>query len=353
MSETEVYPLMSSVEEQKEIRTGRIDSESKYYELFQKSIELGTWNVEKLVRKVGFEDDIEVWDSLDEAEKEQWARIIAYFIDGEHAVAADSRRIIQSMSSPYYDNNIEKEMYATTLAMTEMKHTQFFDIYISNVMDDVFPQFELDVRRGGMNIPRTEACGASTLYERQGALEAMAADGGDPVDLARAATTYHLNVEGTLARGGYFAKNKMMKQAPLKLLNKGFQFISTDEGRHITFGLELLKELIDKEEAGKPEYQGVKDAVWEQMLTDIDDMINTAYFVTDDINDPLDVDLNDLIMRTSNLLYSMYIESLDLEFGDSSRFMQEAQESLEKAMGSDYDAVIEKHSHIYSQKETA
>lgn len=336
-----------------EIRTGRIDSGSKYYELFQKSIELGTWNVENLVRKVGFEEDREVWNSLEEAEKEQWARIISYFIDGEHAVAADSRRIIQSMSSPYYDGNIEKEMYATTLAMTEMKHTQFFDIYIENVMNDVFPQFKLDVRRGGMNIPRTEACGASRLYERQGTLMAMAADGGDPVDLAKAATTYHLNVEGTLARGGYFAKNKMMKEAPLQLLNKGFQFISTDEGRHITFGQELMKELIEKEEVGKTEYQGVKDAIWEQMLTDMDDMINTAYFVTDDIGDPLEVDLNDLIMRTSNLLYSMYIDTLGLDFGDGTRIMKEAQESLEKALDSDYDEIIEKHSHIYSQKEAA
>ncbi|MDY7081953.1 MAG: ribonucleotide-diphosphate reductase subunit beta, partial [Halobacteria archaeon] len=178
-------------------------------------------------------------------------------------------------------------------------------------------------------------------------------DGGDPTDLARATTTYHLNVEGTLARGGYFAKNQMMQEAPLRLLNKGFQFISTDEGRHITFGLELLKELLEKERAGEPEYQGVSEVIWDQMNTDLDDIVNTAYFITDDVGDPLEVGLDDIILRGANLLYTMYVEELGIEDKELTDISNAAFESLEKAKSFDYDTIIENHSHIYSQKEKA
>ncbi|MDY7083243.1 MAG: ribonucleotide-diphosphate reductase subunit beta, partial [Halobacteria archaeon] len=168
-----------------EVTTGRIDTSNKWYELYQKGIELGTWDVEKLFDKVGVEEDIEVWNSMEREEKDQWARLIAAFVDLEQAVAEDGRRIIEQMSSPYLDNNIEKEMYASVFTMTEAKHTQFFDMYINTVMKDVFPQSSLDIRRGGHPLPRTSACGMSELGDRQGAFMAAAADGGDPVDIAR------------------------------------------------------------------------------------------------------------------------------------------------------------------------
>ncbi|MFB6164214.1 MAG: ribonucleotide-diphosphate reductase subunit beta [Haloarculaceae archaeon] len=333
-----------------EIKTGRIDSDSIYYELYQKSVELGTWNAEKLVEKVGFEEDRETWNSLEEDEKEVWARVISYFLDGEHAVAQDARRIMKEVSSPYFDRSVEKEMFASALALEEAKHTQFFDIYITNVMSDKFPQYELDSRRGGIKIPRTEACGAGEMFERQGTLMAQAADGGDPVDIARAATNYHIGVEGVLARGGYFAKNRMMQKAPLPLLNKGFQFISTDEGRHITFGLELLSELLEKEREGIPEYQGVANAIWEQSLEDVEYIFDTGYFISEAVGDPLDVDINELINRGARLAGDMLFDTLDLEVGQPKDYMRAASNAMEDAQSQDYGEVISKYDHIYSQK---
>jgi len=336
-----------------EPKTGRIDRDSIYYELYQKSVELGTWDAEKLVEKVGFEEDREVWASLDDDEKEQWARLIAYFIDGEHAVAQDARRIMKTVSSPYFDRSIEKEMFASALALEEAKHTQFFDLYIANVMTDKFPQYELDTRRGGIQIPRTEACGAGEMFERQGTLQAQAADGGDPVDIARAATNYHIGVEGVLARGGYFAKNRMMQEAPLPLLNKGFQFISTDEGRHITFGLEVLKELIAKEEAGEPAYQGVKNAIWEQAVEDVGYITDTGYFISADLGDPLDVDFDDLVNRGARLAGDMLFQTLELDNAEPRDYMQAAAAAMDDARGNDYGKVIEKYDHIYEAKRQA
>jgi len=346
----DLSPEMGQSHTQDGIETGRIDSDSIYYELYQKSVELGTWDAQKLVEKVGFEGDREVWGSLSEAEKEQWARLISYFIDGEHAVAQDARRIMQTVSSPWFDRSVEKELFASALALEEAKHTQFFDLYVTNVMADAFPQYELDTRRGGIQIPRTEACGAGEMFERQGTLQAQAADGGDPIDMARAATNYHIGVEGVLARGGYFAKNRMMQEAPLSLLNKGFQFISTDEGRHITFGLELLGELIEKEEAGIPEYQGVKNAIWEQAVEDVGYVSDTAYFITEDLGDPLGVDFDDLVNRGARLAGDMLFDTLELDNADPPDYMRAAAESMEAARQNDYDEVIDRYDHIYEQK---
>jgi ribonucleoside-diphosphate reductase beta chain len=332
------------------VKTGRIDPENTYYELYQKSVELGTWDANKLAEKVGFEADREAWDSLNDTEKEQWARLIAYFIDGEHAVAQDARRIMSTVSSPWFDRSIEKEMFASALALEEAKHTQFFDIYIANVMTDKFPQYELDTRRGGIQIPRTEACGAGKMFERQGTLQAQAADGGDPADIARAATNYHIGVEGILARGGYFAKNRMMEEAPLPLLNKGFQFISTDEGRHITFGLEVLQELIEKEREGLPEYQGVQNAIWEQAVEDIGYISDTAFFITEDVGDPLGVDFDDLVNRGARLAGDMLFDTLELENATPRDYMKAAADAMEEARENDYDEVIDKYDHIYNQK---
>ena len=329
------------------IETGRIDRDSTWYDLYQKGIELGTWNVEKLFDTVGVEDDVEVWNSLEPEQKEEWARLIAMFLDLEQAVAEDGRRVIEIASSPYLDDNFEKEMYAAVFTMTEVKHTQFFDMYVNTVMADVFPHNSLDVRRGGHPLPRTASCGMSDLGDRQGALMALAAAGGDPVDIARAATAYHMSVEGIAARAGYSMKNELMAEAPLTLLNKGFQFVSTDEGRHVTHGLELLNELLEKERAGEPEYQGVDKAIWEQALTDVRDILDTGFFISAASGDPIEGGyVNE---RTAELWRGQYHEVLDLDHYDESALMDVFAESIERAENADYDARVEANRELYER----
>lgn len=332
------------------VETGRIDIDNQWYELYRKGIELGTWDADKLFEKVGVERDIEAWESMAPEEREQWARLIAAFVDLEHAVAEDGRRVIEQMGSPYLDNSIEKEMYATVFTMTEAKHTQFFDMYINTVMDDVFPDTHLDIRRGGQPLPRTAACGMSNLGERQGALMAQAANGGDPTNIARAATTYHMMVEGIAARGGYFLKNNMMQETPLPLLNKGFQFVSTDEGRHVTHGLYLLGELLEKERAGVPEYQGVDEAIWEEALTCLPHVIDTSYFVSAAMDDPLGADFDGLIQRGAELWRGQFRETLDVESYNPDRFMSVVQDAAADCEVIDYDARIERHAETYAHK---
>lgn len=332
------------------IRTGRIDRDSIWYDLYQKGIELGTWDVQKLFDKVGIAEDRETWESLEPAQKEEWARLIAMFTDLEQAVAEDGRRVIEIMSSPYLEGNFEKEMYAAVFAMTEVKHTQFFDMYINSVMDDVYPDDHLDVRRGGQPLPRTAACGMSELGDRQGALMALAANGGDPVDIARAATAYHMSVEGIAARAGYSKKNELLGEAPLPLLNKGFQFISTDEGRHVTHGLELLTELLEKERAGKPAYQGVDQAIWEEALVDIQHILDTGFFIADARDDPDATGYANA--RTTELWETQFDEILELDHYDPNGLVEAFTEAYERAEDTDYDARLEHQRERYEMTAT-
>ena len=333
------------VDQRERFATGRIDQDSPWYDLYQKGIELGTWDVERLFEAVGVEADLETWESLDPVVKEEWARLIAMFVDLEQAVAEDGRRVIEIMSSPYLEDNFEKEMYAAVFTMTEVKHTQFFDAYINTVMADVYPENHLDVRRGGQPLPRTAACGMSDLGDRQGALMALAANGGDPVDIARAATAYHMCVEGIAARAGYARKNELLAEGSLPLLNKGFQFISTDEGRHVTHGLELLTELLERERDGEPAYQGVDQAIWEEALVDVRHILDTGFFIADARKDPNPTGY--ATGRTSDLWQTQFDEILELDHYDPSALVTAFTDAFEAAEETDYDARLEQHRERY------
>jgi len=292
----------------------RIETDSLWYHLFQKGVELGTWDVHGLIEEIGFEEDREVWESLEPDEREQIRRLLSGFLDGEHEVGQDaSDHLQQIMNAPCLEDNEVKQMYMTMLTLTEHKHTQFIDLYFRNVMTGEDNYSELDPRRGGSRTPIVQATGLGEVFEHQGLLTAKAAHSHDPVDIAKAATNYHLNVEGTLARTGFFGINKMTDTAPLPLLNYAFKFISTDEGRHITHGVRLLQELIAKEEQGLPEFQGVKDGILDVLQEDVPHMGEFAYMFTDSVGDPLGIDHSDVLLRGGQLIDGMYNESLGLD----------------------------------------
>jgi len=326
----------------------RFDPGNKHYELYKKATNLGTWDPQKLAEKVPMEKDKEMWNSLDEDEKEEWARLVAFFMDGEHEVAQDAQGLLEMVGSPYLDHNGEKEAFMTTLAFEEAKHTEWFSFYLNAVMDDVYPELGRGPRRGGLELPRTSACGVGDLFERQGQLVSRAKSSqADPTDIAKCFTNYNGMVEGVLARGGYTLKNRLMKEAPLPALNQAFQLISTDEGRHITSGMDILKELLEKERAGEPEYQGVDEAIWEQALVDLPDIVDTAVFIIEDTGDPLDVDLDLVLDRAAELFVAQFDEQLELESFDGDLCQQALEEvteqKLAKVESGEYDTALQRH----------
>ncbi|ELZ04480.1 ribonucleotide-diphosphate reductase subunit beta [Natrialba aegyptia] len=328
----------------------RIDTSSKWYDLFQKGVELGTWNVEKLFDEVGFEEDREIWSSLEPGEQKQIRYLLSGFLDGEFAVGEDASHHLQRIAgAPCFDDNEEMEMYMTMFTLTEHKHTQFLDVYMHEVMgeQDVFA--DLNPKRGGARIPIVQATGLGEIFDRQGQLTARAAHSRDPVDIAKALTVYHMIVEGLLARGGFYSINKLSQNAPLPLLNHGFKFISTDEGRHMTHGVEALSELIAKERAGEPEFQGVSQAIVDVLYENVPAVADFGYMFTDAVDDPLEINFNDLLLRVGHLIDGQFNEALDLDMDHRTvvgRVADRHQECLEK----DIDDAVRTYRDLYQRK---
>ena len=330
----------------------RVNTGSKWYELFQKGVELGTWNVEKLFEEVGFEEDREVWAGLEQDERDQIRYLISGFLDGEREVAGDAAtNLHRMMDAPCLEDRTEKQMFVTMLTLTEHKHTQFLDVYMREVMDDRDNFAELDPR-SGTRIPIVEATGLGNVFENQGLQTAKAAQTLDPVDIAKATTVYHLNVEGILARVGGFAVNRLSENAYLPLLNYGFKFISTDEGRHITHGVELLKELLEKERRGDPAFQGVEDGIVDMLYQDAPYMADFAYMFTEAMGDPLEVDIDDVLMRGGTLIDGMYNETLGLDV-DYLAMINRIGDRYEEIEGTDLDALVSEQEAHYERKRGA
>jgi ribonucleoside-diphosphate reductase beta chain len=315
----------------------RYPADDKHFELYQKGVELGTWDVEKLIDQAPVEKDRETWEEMNEDEQDQWARLITSFMDGEQEVAQDASRLIQMVDSPYLDANANKEAFYAGLALEEAKHTQFTSWYTESVVpDDVVSRTGKGVRHGVVRNPHTAGSkGFQNLFDRQGLLLEKAANGGDPIDIARATANYNLHVEGIIARGGYFIKNRMSANASLPTWNQGFQFVSTDEGRHITAGMEIIRELLEKEQAGEPEYQGVADAVWDQIKTDLPDIYDLTIHIVEDPGapenpDPLDADLDKVINRFANIYGGMYQDSIGLPTFDPAEFARLAGDQVDR-----------------------
>ena len=327
----------------------RVDTGDKWYQLFQKGVELGTWNVEKLFDEIGFEQDRETWESLEADERNQIRYLLSGFLDGETEVAGDAAtNLSRVMGASCLDGNTQKEMFMTMLTLTEHKHTQFLDVYMNEVMTDQDNYNELDPRKG-TRVPIVQATGLGEVFEHQGLLTAKAAQTLDPVDIAKATTNYHLNVEGILARVGSTAISRLPERANLPLLNYGFKFVSTDEGRHITHGVELLKELLEKERAGKPQFQGVEEGIIDTLYQDVPYMADFAYMYTDAVGDPLDLDIDSTLMRGGNLIDGMYNETLGCDI-DYKKVMNVVGDRYEEIWEWDLDERLADQEAHYQQK---
>jgi len=339
------------------VNTGeRLDSQSKWMEQYQKGIDLGTWNANKLMQKVGFEDDIETWESLEEDERAEVARLVAFFMDAEQEVADDARHLLGVVQSPYLDDNLEKEMFYATLAEEEAKHTQFFSAWITHVAEDAYPgglggDVSHTRQSGGhrlANLPQ----GYHDVLDRQNRQVRTAADTGEPNDVARAITTYNGDVEGVTARASYFARNKMMKEAPLPLLSKAFQFISTDEGRHITTGLTLLKELVEKEKAGEdPAYDGVQRTILQTARENLYGAGEVLFNSIEATGDPLGVEMETICARAKELHEQQYRDYLDLDCWDDEEWEDHWEDVLEHAGNKDYEADLRQKEQSFMKRQ--
>ena len=219
----------------------------------------------------------------DEADFFETMQYLALFGAGEEAVTEDLAPLSVAM------DDVDDQMFIASQLYEEAKHTQFFDRYWREV---IYPVAEAN---GYETVPPTDQRffpdGYVELFDRtEAAMERLLTDD-TPENRVRAYCHYHLVVESVLAQTGYYGITTVMgpeaddvvsrpdADTPhLPGLVKGINFIRSDEGRHVGFGMQKVQEHIADD--------GVDEAVVQEILQELMPLVAETVSVGDSIVDP-------------------------------------------------------------------
>ncbi|MFD1512357.1 ribonucleotide-diphosphate reductase subunit beta [Halomarina rubra] len=172
---------------------------------------------------------------------DQFRAAVAKFGAGEQAVTEDLAPLAVVLDDP------EAQMFVTTQLYEEAKHADFFDRYWREVIHAA--EEDLGVEHTSPMDPRWFNEGYDDLFERNDAAMQRLLTDDTPENRAEAFCHYHLTVEGILAQTGYYGLQRAYgpdnEELPhLPGLVEGLNYIRRDEGRHVGFGMTMLKELV-------------------------------------------------------------------------------------------------------------
>jgi ribonucleoside-diphosphate reductase beta chain len=185
-----------------------------------------TWDPEA----IDFSHDAHDWITMSEAEQKIVLQMVAIFAEGEGAVTTHLTPLLLRIGN---QGQREEELYLTQFLYDEANHVEGFDRFLAAVAPntDLYTlqtpssRFLFD-----QELPATMA---NLLLDDS--LEA----------LAIASATYNMIMEGVVAETGYHTWRTMLGSRGLMPgMQKLVLHISTDEARHIAFGLHLLGRLI-------------------------------------------------------------------------------------------------------------
>ncbi len=233
------------------IREG-LDFESFPMKLFQKAKQYGIWNPSD----IDLSRDREDWKQLKEDEKEILIHLSGLFLAGEEAVTIDILPLMQVVAS---EGRLEEEIYLTSFLWEEAKHTEFFSLFVRDVIG-YQPDFE--------QYHKTHY--KTLFYEKLPRdLNQLKLDD-TPIAQLKASGTYNMIVEGTLAETGYAAYHKMLTDNDLLPgMQEGIINLKQDESRHIAYGLYLINRLLEE----NPGYRDEFENHLEELLNDATNII--------------------------------------------------------------------------------
>lgn len=195
--------------------------------LYEKAKQYGVWNPSE----INMAQDIADWQSLKDDERDILLRLTAQFQAGEEAVTLDLLPLIMTVAQ---EGRIEEELFLTTFLWEEAKHTDFFNRVLHEVMGSPadLSHYHLDNYR-------------AVFYEAlPQALDTLRTDS-SPAAQVRAAVTYNMIVEGTLAETGYHAYYTVLRHNNLMPgVTRGIDLLKQDESRHIAYGIFLISRLM-------------------------------------------------------------------------------------------------------------
>ncbi|BCJ88247.1 R2-like ligand-binding oxidase [Effusibacillus dendaii] len=214
------------------------------WDLYRKAIRFGTWDP----AEIDLKQDKADFESLDEDLKGYLIHFCTGFLDAEENVALKFCPWIMLGSST------EQQAFLSTQLLEEFKHTEFFMRYFKEVL-------------GRERIPGVKNIVQQKLDER--VMRMLAALEQKPEDresaLVEGLTHYQGIIEGVQAMSGYDVFEAVFGSKGLfPGLAEGFARIKEDEGRHVGFGLRMLKLY-----ARKPEHANRIRALFDEYLPHI------------------------------------------------------------------------------------
>jgi len=229
--------------------TSGLDFDSFPMKLWAKAKKYGVWDP----AAIDFSQDKKDWTALDAAEQLYLAQLIARFQVGEEAVTLDLLPLIMAVAK---EGRIEEELFLTSFLWEEAKHTEGFNRFIKEVIDqDVFEEAKIAAEQPAYR----------TLFQETlpAVLNTLTVDA-SPENMARASVTYNMIIEGVLAETGYMVFNKALVENNIMPGMVEFTTkLKQDESRHIAYGIFLLSRLIA--ENGPSVWEAIEDQMNKMM----------------------------------------------------------------------------------------
>ncbi|MDX2183528.1 MAG: ribonucleotide-diphosphate reductase subunit beta [Gemmatimonadaceae bacterium] len=195
---------------------------------------------------------------------EQIHRLCALFAAGEESVANTLAPFLAAI--PRGELGLDKEFHLAAQLYEEAKHYEFFARYFTEVFGES-PELalrELTPAPQALLIDDLDAV-TNRLRLADGRVEVRRV-------FLEAVTHYMGTVEAMLARTGYVgAHEALATRGWLPGLQEGFRLIRRDEGRHVAFGIQVVRELC----ANDPAMQQIVQDAFERNLPNVLGTIQT------------------------------------------------------------------------------
>lgn len=238
--------------------------------LFEKAKKYGIWNPSDF----DFTQDRADWLNLSSDEKDVVMRLTAQFQAGEEAVTLDLLPLIMTIAQ---EGRIEEEIFLTSFLWEEAKHTDFFNRFFNEVVQD---------ERGDLSHYHTPNYRTIFYDALPQALNRLRSDS-SPEAQVIAAVTYNMIVEGTLAETGYHTYYTALRNHNLMPATmRGIDLLKQDESRHIAYGIYLISRLV----AQDPALWDVAETTMNTLLIPALGVVNESFAVYDPIPFGLNLD---------------------------------------------------------------